>query len=88
MTTTVQNIENFRRFFPDEKAFRAFATEFEGMFSTGLTAFFAGSRIVGGILTAEATKELLYARLREKIVTRPQLLAEMVESLESDDIVD
>lgn len=88
MATAVQNIEQFRKYFPDEEAFRAFANEFEKMFSSGLTAFFAGQRILGGILTPEAAKELLYARLRDKIIARPQLLSEIANSLESDDIVD
>ena len=88
MTTVVQNIEQFRRFFPDDQAFRSFVSEFEKMFSSDLTAFFAGEEILGGILTPEATRELLYAQLRDKIADRPQLLSEIAKSLESEDIVD
>ena len=88
MTTAVRSIEQFRKFFPDDQAFRSFVSEFEERFCSGLTAFFAGQKILGGILTPEATRELLYAQLRDKIVARPQLLSEIAESLESEDIVD
>jgi len=88
MTTAVRNIEHFRKFFSDDQAFRSFVDEFEKVFCSGLTAFFAGQKILGGILSSEATKELLYAQLRDKIVAQPQLLSEIAESLESEDIID
>ncbi|MEA1951304.1 MAG: hypothetical protein U9N87_07965, partial [Planctomycetota bacterium] len=60
MTTTIKNIEQFRPFFQDDEAFRDFAREFEKVFRSGFTAFFSGQKILGGTLTPEATKELLY----------------------------
>jgi hypothetical protein len=89
MALKVTHLENLRKDFVSEEAFASFVGLLrDSMKSDGLNAYFFEQELIGAVLSPTAAKEALSSRIREKLLTSPKLLNEILESLESDDIVE
>lgn len=81
-------LDQYKPLFKDEAAFLAFADALASAAKKGSTILLSRGEVVGSVLSAAGTKELLYERFIKKISEKPELLAEIAERLENDEIVE
>jgi len=80
-------LDSYRNLFRDEIAYRQFVELFRKAVAKTATPVFADDELVGGVLSPEQTKDLVYDRILRRIAERPELLDELAERLD-EPIVD
>lgn len=83
VAANVVNLEQFKKYCKDTK-YDAFVEDFRSSFRDGSAISLAGNDILGGVVDPETAREMLYQGLRDKILQRPETLAEIVKTLESE----
>jgi len=85
--TNIVKLELFKPFIK-ESMYDSFVEEFRKNFSQGSMVLFSETELIGGIVNPDTAKEMIYDGLKEKILQRPDTLGSIMNSLESDDLVD
>jgi len=86
-STNIVNLEQFKPYIK-ESMYDSFVEHLRNSFSQGSMILFSDSELLGGIVSPDTAKEMIYDGLKEKILRRPETLSSIMQSLESDDIVE
>jgi hypothetical protein len=84
----VINLDKYEGLFKDPTSFQNFVSDFTSDLSSDLVPVIANHEVVGAIVSREATKDVLCARLVKKLSECPQILDEIKDRIENDEIVD
>lgn len=84
----VINLDKYEGLFKDAGSFQSFVLSFKSDLGSDLSPIVANHEVVGAIVSPEATKDVLCARLAKKLSDCPGILDEIRDRLEHDDIVD
>lgn len=82
------NLDEFTYLFRDSQSYEQFVQQIEHHLQGDFAPLMVRKTVIGSVLSAEATKEVLYERLIKTISKSPKLLDEIQDRIEKDEIVD
>lgn len=82
------NLDEYKPLFRDELSFQEFATALKKGLEQDLRPIVCGEQVLGSVLSAQGTKDVLYDRLIKRITERPSFLDELTDRIENDEIVE
>jgi hypothetical protein len=81
-------LDECKPYFRDETCYEEFVTWLISKLGHDFSPVIARQRVLGSLLSAEATKEILYDRMIQRISESPTILDDIKDRLENDEIVD
>jgi len=81
-------LDKHRNLFRDDESFGQFVQILTDRLSQDFSPVLSEQRVLGAVLSPEATKEVLYERMIRRISDSPQVLDEIRDRIENDQIVD
>lgn len=81
-------LDQHRGLFKDSASYEAFIQILTEGLGHDLSPIMSDQHVLGAVLSAEATKEMLYERVIKRLSQRPELFDEIKSRIENDEIVD
>ena len=81
-------LDEYRNLFRDDSCFDHFVKSVSDRLEQDLLPIILKERVLGAILSPEATKEMLYERMIRRISQSPEILDKLKDRIENDEIVD
>ena len=81
-------LDEHRNLFKDQESFDQFLQILATNLGQDSSLVLSGGRVLGTVLSPEATKEILYERMIRGISKSPEVLDEIRDRIENDEIVD
>ncbi len=81
-------LDECRPLFSDDARYEEFVTWLIVKLGHDFSPVIAGQKVLGSILSPEATKEVLYERMIQRISECPSILDDIKDRLENDEIVE
>jgi hypothetical protein len=81
-------LDDYRSLFRDDASFDRFVQAVSARLEHDLSPVISKERVLGAILSPEATKEVLYERMIRRISDAPEILDQIRDRIENDEIVD
>jgi len=81
-------LDDYRDLFRDSESFSKFINAFRKASSGDLTMLMASNEVVGSVMSPQATKDVIYDRMIQRMASKPGLLEEIADRIDNDEIVD
>ena len=81
-------LDECKPLFKDNAGYEEFVAWLVGKLGQDFAPVIAGKNVLGSVLSPEATKEVLYDRMIQRISESPSILDDIKDRLENDDIVE
>lgn len=81
-------LDEHRALFKDDESFGQFIQILASRLGQDFSPVISNEKVLGAVLSPEATKEVLYERMIRRLSKSPKILDELRDRIESDEIVD